>query len=226
MPFEKSPEQPHLAGERALITESTIALPGCAAVPAFKVFLADEPQEKPNDSQKKLRTFLWHGWTLKAVVKTQKQAACEKPLLETPEGALIEIAVRPSGIRGGERLFLTQFSPSEFETLMASYGLEPFPSLSTEKPKTKKRPRPKETAAWRLIRKDYRACDEGSDAGAVICAAAKLYEADGKLNAEWRQLTDLLPKDSRATLASQQREWLEEVDRKCKHKNEEAWNDR
>jgi len=219
MPTTKTPDQPHLAGERLFIDTSTIALPGCIATKVIKAFSID-PQQK-----QLLSLQVEAGAEVRAIFKTDGKSKCERPLPDIPDGTIIEIALRERG-PGGEVLAVTLFEKSAYDDLLASYTYELVPTPPGMKQQVKRKPRPKEIVNWTLIRAGYNACDEGSDFGAIICANAKLYEADGKLNSDWRRLTGILSDKDRASVVSQQRSWLKEVFSSCKEKNVMGWNDR
>ena len=206
-PTSKMPEQPHLPGERLKIDNSTIALPGCSTTKAIKVFSGEDGYKKT-----------------KIVFQIDGMAKCERPLPDVPDKTIVEIEIRPR-CPGGEELDVTLFEPSVLDKLLASYPYELLPSLPGQMQTIKRKPRPKDIVNWRVMRANYDGCNEGSSRGAIICANAKLYEEDAKLNYEWRRLIGILPKKDRASVISQQRKWLKAHWNWCKDKNEQGWTD-
>lgn len=223
-PTQKVPDQPHLAGELLSISGDSIALPGCSAVKFVRVYSAKKAQENAKgNSKKKLNLGNFQGGQMQAILRTKEIAACNPPPLpDIPTETFIEISLRKR-TPGGEELTVSLFTFSGYKQLLYSYWY-----VSGEKPGTIKRisSRPKSNIFWRLIRKGYNACDEGSGMGAIICTNANFYETDGKLNAEWRRLKNSLNKKQWTELVSRQRDWLKSIKSHCKYKNEGDWNHR
>ena len=224
VPSQKKPEQPHLAGELLVAKDNSLALPGCDPVSFVKVFSANELQKQlAAEEEKELSAGNGQGGEMEAILVTKNIARCHKPLPDFPADTLIEVSLRDRG-PGREELTVSMFPSTNLKQLLNSYWYVRIPDKGTVARGAK---RPEAHTFWRLQRKGYNGCDEGSGTGAIMCSNANLYEADGKLNAEWRQLISLLDKKQRSSLISIQRNWLSNVYVDCEIlNNSDGWNGR
>jgi uncharacterized protein YecT (DUF1311 family) len=221
-PLSKVPQQPHLPGERFVASKSSLALPGCESVKVIPIFTASEADNISNHvSLDFLNSSRLANRKKRVLFITEKGVACTKPLADIAEGTLVAMSIIE---RGGLRdvLIVSLFSPALSEVSHASPT-----NLSIEELRQIKRIlRPKQQVYWELIHKDFNGCDDGYDLSAVVCSDANLYEADGKLNVEWRSLNSMLSDIERKEVVAQQQKWLKNADKKCQNTNGDGWNGR
>jgi uncharacterized protein YecT (DUF1311 family) len=221
-PLSKVPQQPHLPGERFIASKSNLALPGCESVKVIPIFTASEADNISNHvSLDFLNSSRLANRRNRVLFITEKGVACTKPLADLAEGTLVAMSMIE---RGGLRdvLIVSLFSPALSEVLHVSPT-----TLSIEELQQIKRIlRPKQLVYWELIHKDFNGCDDGSDLGAAVCSDANLYEADGKLNAEWRSLKSSLSGIELKEVVARQQKWLKKTEKKCQNTNGDGWNGR
>jgi uncharacterized protein YecT (DUF1311 family) len=207
IPFSEMSEASYTSSDRLIITEHTIALPGCSPAKSTQVFLTDKTDYvPPEDARVK---------PLKTILRIKGPVSCDLPHPGLSDGVLIEIKLRPRGYENSEELELVLFAPTTLEELKASYTHQLIPTPPGQKQMMKRPPRPNELGGWWFIREKYDPCGEGEGRGAWICSAIEHKKADEVLNSEWSRLLNVITPDKKKALITTQKKWLKECSAEC-----------
>lgn len=202
------PGQPTVA-EILNINATKISLPGCKEAAVVRKYFEEKSQDEVMRSTNIYQVI--------ATFELQEKPICESGYIDITAGAAIEIILTVRPFLNNEEMEISVFPKKSLIDLLKSYTKEFTPTSFGG-------PRPSSIGSWTAIRKGYKACDEGEVYGAMLCAKADYYAANGNLNSMWNSLLKAVPKNSQKDIINRQRTWLKLIQKKCEIDNEDGWN--
>lgn len=207
-PFDRSHPGPRSEGEKLIINNSSLTLPGCKDTSIIgRYFREDDKVIFGSGKEYDLNQLV-------VVLELGADPECKKPFASVSKGALVEIKLRPRFWKKSEELTVTLLPRGSLDGILKHYTSESMPT-----PLTTKTPKPKSIGYWWAIRSGYNACDEGTPEGSFLCAQAELYIADGKLNGAWSKLLESTTTNNlREELVARQKTWLKATHKACEER--------
>ncbi len=204
-PAGRSMPGPLSGGEKIIINDSSLTLPGCKDTHIIKRYFRKGDKVifgggKESDLNQ-----------LVVVFELEANPECRKPIAAVSEGTLVEIELTPRFWENSEELMVTLLPREALDELLKYYSseLQAIPSIA-------KNPKPEQIVYWWAIRSGYNPCDEGTPNGSYLCAQAEFYVADGKLNDAWGKLLKSTSSNKfRKGLVARQKAWLVATNKSC-----------